>query len=65
MLAKVSQAGELEIASATKHAMAQIRATATGLALELAAAKLSQRMSADAQGALVDRFVKHLNGPRQ
>lgn len=65
MLEKVKQASELEIASATKHATAQIRATATALALELASQKLSQRMSSEAQGALVDRFVKHLNGPRQ
>lgn len=63
MLAKVRQAAELEIASAAKHATKQIRATATGLALELAAAKLGERMSADAQGALVSRFVEHLDGP--
>lgn len=65
LLAKVGHAAELEVASATKHATAQIKAQATALALELASQKLSQRMSSDAQGALVDRFVKHLNGPRQ
>ncbi len=63
LLEKVRHASELEIASASKHATQQIKATATQLALELAAGKLRDRMSPDAQGALVARFVRHLDGP--
>jgi F0F1-type ATP synthase membrane subunit b/b' len=60
LLAKVQHAAELEIASAAKHATQQIKATATQLALDLAARKLRDRMSAGVQGTLVSRFVKHL-----
>lgn len=63
MLAKVQHTAEIEIASAAKHATQQIKATATQLALQLAASKLRDRMTADAQGALVSRFVRHLDGP--
>lgn len=65
LLAKVQHASELEIASATKHATQQIKATATQLALDLAAGKLRERMSADTQNTLVSRFVKHLESPSE
>lgn len=65
LLAKVQHASELEIASATKHATQQIKATATQLALDLAAGKLRERMSADTQDTLVSRFVKHLESPSE
>lgn len=63
LLDKVKHSSEQEIASAVKHATKQIKATATQLALDLAAGKLRDRMSAEAQGALVARFVRQIDGP--
>lgn len=58
---RLAHAAEQEVAAAAKFARAELKAEAARLALELAQQKVKARMSADVQGALVDRFVANLN----
>ena len=58
---KLAQMAEQDVASAAKFARAGLKAEAARLALELARQKVRARMTGEAQGALVDRFVADLN----
>lgn len=58
---KLAQMAEQEVASAAKFARAGLKNEAARLALELARQKVQARMTAAAQGALVERFVANLN----
>jgi F0F1-type ATP synthase membrane subunit b/b' len=61
LLAKVEQHAGQEVAAAAKAATQQLRELAAGLALALARQKIQSRLSAAAQGRLVDRFTSGLD----
>lgn len=57
---KVSALAELEITSAGKAARQELKAYTAGLAVELAAQKIRDRITPDTQRALVGSFVRNL-----
>lgn len=59
--AKAEEQIQQEIASASKAAENSLRAETSRLALELAEKKLKARMSPEAEGSLVGRFIAGLN----
>lgn len=59
-LAKVEHAAEVEIASAVKAAKQELAASAAHLALALARRKVAERLTPQAQTALVSRFTDRL-----
>ncbi|MBI4891116.1 MAG: hypothetical protein HY821_10870 [Acidobacteria bacterium] len=60
LLEKVQATAEQEIVSAEKHALQQIKAAATELALELALKKLKSQVTPERQSALVAQFTTRL-----
>jgi F-type H+-transporting ATPase subunit b len=61
-LAKVQLHAEQEIAAAGKQARLELKRYSAELALELAEKKIAARMNPPAQDALVDSFVRQLDG---
>ena len=60
-LARIQAQAEQEVGAITKRATQQLKAEAARLALEAAEMQLRSRMDANAQAALVDRFVKQVD----
>jgi F0F1-type ATP synthase membrane subunit b/b' len=63
-MAKLGQATEAEIDSATKAACQKVKAAAAMLALDLARQKVAARMDEPTQAALVNRFARGLDSSR-
>jgi F-type H+-transporting ATPase subunit b len=60
LLTKIRNQARQEIESAEKQAIAELRAHASELALELAEQKIRARMTASAQAQLVDQFLRRI-----
>jgi len=60
-MAKIGRAAEQEIASLTKAARQEVKATAALLALDLARQKVAARMDEPTEAALLKRFVRDLD----
>jgi F-type H+-transporting ATPase subunit b len=63
MLARTREQAEQEIEAAGQQAIAELKAHAAGLALDLARPKIDARMSPATQDRLVDQFVQRLGKP--
>lgn len=63
-LAKIQAQTEQEIAAAGKQARLELKGYAAQLALALAERKIRARMTPQVQDALVESFVRQLEGPR-
>ncbi|MBI1898225.1 MAG: hypothetical protein HYZ57_10305 [Acidobacteria bacterium] len=61
-LLKVQANAEQEVASAAKAASAELKAHAAGLALQLAEQQLRSRLTQQNQAALLDSFLRDLDG---
>lgn len=64
LLAKVQSQAEQDIASAAKAARQNLKAHSVALAVQLAEAKLRERLNPEAQDTLVNRFVTDLRATR-
>jgi F-type H+-transporting ATPase subunit b len=62
-MAKIQTQAEQEIASAAKAARTDLKRYSAQLAVGLAAGKIRERMTPAAQDALVEGFVRDLDGP--
>jgi len=62
-MAKIQTQAEQEIASAAKAARTDLKRYSAQLAVGLAAGKIRERMTQAAQDALVEGFVRDLDGP--
>lgn len=60
LIARLQLSAELEIASTAKRARQELQAHAAQLALELARAKIRQRMTPEIAAGLIDAFVENL-----
>ncbi len=58
--AKIQKAAQMEIEAAERTARMELKALAAGLAIDRAEALVKDRMTPDAQSALVRAFVNHL-----
>ena len=61
-MARIQAGAEQEIAAAGKNARLELKRYSAGLAIQLAGEKIHARMTPDAQNALVNDFVKSLDG---